>query len=123
MIDFLLTMFDLGLSRRKRLLLCFVSIAALILFINISLLSKADLSAKLKNIAIIIPSLERTGGQKGTSNSEQDFTALLLPSLTIIVGRRVLKHGTKFEVQASVNDHHPIVALMRKADESWTQYD
>lgn len=88
-------MFDLGLSGRKRLLLCLVSKVALALFINISLLSKVDLSAKLKNIAIIVPSLGRGGGQKGAPNSEASF----YPATSVISNNHHrtanLKHGTR----------------------------
>ncbi|TVY83473.1 Beta-1,2-xylosyltransferase [Lachnellula suecica] len=100
--------FDRG---KQRVLYLLAATGVVILFVNLALLSGADVPSKIKNISIPIPGKAKTG-----QDAPPDPNLPKLPSWHH-------DNSDAFEELAGIDDQHPIVDLMKKGDEAWNQYE
>ncbi|EPE29541.1 hypothetical protein GLAREA_00701 [Glarea lozoyensis ATCC 20868] len=98
--------FDPG---KKRFFTLLVAISVTVFIVNIILVSGTDVKSKIRKIPIPIP---------GKQNGQQTPSDPNLPKLP-----SWYHDNEVFEEHASVNDQHPILDLMRDADEAFRIYD
>lgn len=98
-------------SGKRKLFFFLAAIVAIILLVNLTSLSGADVRSKIKSIPISIPGKGKDSGQ----SVAPDPNLPKLPSWH--------QDNDNFEDHATIADEHPIAGLMHQADVLWSEYE
>ncbi|KAH8599873.1 glycosyltransferase family 90 protein [Bisporella sp. PMI_857] len=98
---------------RRRIFMLLILIGLVVLFTNLSMLSGTDLKAKIEDIKL--PNLGNPQHQSPGQTTRPD------PNLP--KGPAWNQDNPNADTLADINDKHPIVDLMRRADKLFTEYD